>query len=152
MNGDGSNPQQVTFHGSNIQDWWAVWSPDSSRMAFTRYDHTNFKGRRVLQSIYTMSSDGTNLVRLTDPQAQDNNLADYSPDGRKIAFATDRSDPDPATNCQFLGLGVPGCNWDIYVMNADGSDVRQLTSDPGVDTYPEFSPDGRKILFASTRS
>lgn len=43
-------------------------------------------------------------------------------------------------------------NWDIYTMNADGSDQRRLTTDPANDTQPSFSADGTKIAFASDRA
>lgn len=58
----------------------------------------------------------------------------FSPDGRQILFVSDR-DGDP----------------DIYVMNADGEQVRQLTNAPGYDGGPFFSPDGRWIAYRTDR-
>jgi TolB protein len=58
-----------------------------------------------------------------------------SPDGRKIVFGIE--DDDPAG--------------EIYVMNADGTGLKRLTSSSGVDTDPSWSPDGRRIAFASDR-
>jgi Tol biopolymer transport system component len=58
----------------------------------------------------------------------------FSPDGRKIAF-TSRRDKD----------------YEIYVMNADGSGQRRLTHSRGIDKAPVFSPDGRRIAFTSNR-
>ena len=42
-------------------------------------------------------------------------------------------------------------DYDIYVMNSDGSDVRQLTNNDAYDGYPVWSPDGSKIAFLSSR-
>jgi TolB protein len=42
-------------------------------------------------------------------------------------------------------------NWEIYVMNADGSDQRNITNNPGLDSYPSWSGDGSRIVFASDR-
>ena len=56
-----------------------------------------------------------------------------SPSGR-IAFASDRDG-----------------NWEIYVMNADGTGVTRLTDDPAEDRWPSWSPDGRRIAFVSDR-
>ncbi len=88
--------------------------------------------------IYAIDTDGTNLVRLTNNPARDTQPA-WSPDGRKIAFASDRRN---------------GFSLEIYVMNADGGGLVQLTSDhpPAVnDESPSWSPDGTKIAFASNR-
>ena len=57
-----------------------------------------------------------------------------SPDGKKIAFMSDRDG-----------------DIEIYVMNVDGSNPRRLTHSPGRDAHPEWSPDGQKIYFQSPR-
>ena len=57
----------------------------------------------------------------------------WSPDGRKIAFVSDRDG-----------------NSEIYVMNADGSGQRRLTRNPAYDADPAWSPDGRTIAFVTT--
>jgi len=64
----------------------------------------------------------------------------FSPDGKRIAFVV-------AEN--FLDKGKS--NADVYVMNADGSDLRRLTSDPATDNSPRWSPDGKSLLFVSNR-
>ena len=58
----------------------------------------------------------------------------WSPDGRRIAFDSDRDG-----------------NWEIYVMNADGSGVTRLTDNDAADGFPAWSPDGRRITFDSDR-
>lgn len=61
----------------------------------------------------------------------------FSHDGRKIVFASNRADRD---------------DWDIYVMNVNGTGVQRLTHASGLDTEPVFSPDDDHILFSSARS
>ena len=70
------------------------------------------------------------------PPAQYNDMfGAWSPDGKRIAFTSDRSgDPE------------------IYVANADGSGLRQLTDTPGRDAHPSWSRDGKAILFQSPRT
>ena len=81
-----------------------------------------------------MNADGTHgrtLVR--SPRTGTESIA-WSPDGRKIVFASGEGD------------------WEIYVVNADGSGLRNLTDNSRVwDRDPSWSPDGRTILFTSDR-
>jgi len=58
----------------------------------------------------------------------------WSPDGEQIAFASYRDG-----------------NWEIYIMNADGSDQRNVTDNPTSDGLPAWSPDGEQIAFTSER-
>jgi len=69
------------------------------------------------------------LVQLTNADGSDLAPA-WSPDGHRIAFQSNRDG-----------------NWEIYVMNADGSDVRRLTDDDAQDGEPSWSPDGRRLAF-----
>ena len=72
-------------------------------------------------------------TRLTVHDAFDSR-PDWSPDGRRIAFNSNRDG-----------------NWEVYVMNADGSGVTRLTENDVVDGSPTWSPDGTRIAFDSTR-
>ena len=83
--------------------------------------------------IYVMNADGTGQRNLTrNPANGFYSSAAWSPDGRKMAFVSDRDG-----------------NGEIYVMNADGSAQRRLTRNPASDGGPVWSPDGRKIVFVS---
>lgn len=99
--------------------------------------------------IFTARRDGSNLRQLTKSKGYDAE-ASYSPDGSKIAFCSMRAayplnklspedrkryDTDPS----YFG--------DIYIMNADGSNQHRLTSTPGYDGGPFFSPDGQRIIW-----
>ena len=81
--------------------------------------------------IYVMNTDGAGRA-LTSGGANDIDPA-FSPDGSRIAFSR--------------AVGGPGGQYDIYVMNADGTNVQQLTREPKDDRYPAWSPDGTKIAF-----
>jgi TolB protein len=90
--------------------------------------------------IYLMDIDGQNKTRLTENEFRDNQPR-WSPDGTQIVFVSNRDDPDCATLC----------DTNIYVMNADGSDIRRITAHPAQDRDPDWSPDGTLITFASDR-
>jgi Tol biopolymer transport system component len=99
--------------------------------------------------IFSCRRDGSGLKRLTDAPGYDAE-ASYSPDGSKIVFCSIRSAyPEEKLNPpdrQKLKLD-PSYFAEIYLMNADGSNVRQLTKTPGYDGGPFFSPDGQRILW-----
>jgi Tol biopolymer transport system component len=92
--------------------------------------------------IYTMNPDGSSPRRLTNNLSKDDKQS-FSPDGKQIAFESRRDCADNmATSCQS----------DIYVMDADGGNVKRLTNNAASDTNPTWSPDGTKIAFESTRA
>ncbi len=151
MDPDGTGATQLTFPGTKFQDWWPVVSPSGRRIVFTRYDFTS--AALGSEALYIMNADGSHIRRLSQQGGNfDDNVADFSPDGHTIAFISDRNDPNRLTNICRHAVGAPGCNWDLYTMNTDGTGQRQLTSDPGADSYPEFAPHGHKLMFSSTRS
>ncbi len=97
--------------------------------------------------LYVMNGDGSGQRWLTLSAA---GRPAWSPDGGRIAFETLRHAGSRA--CSDNSPSPDACNWEIYVMNADGSGQRRLTRSPGLDRYPAWSPDGRKLLFHRQRS
>ena len=96
-------------------------------------------GRTGLPQIYTMASDGTNVVRMTDQGYAVS--PSWSPNGQFLAFAWVRH----------YGPGAPGAS-DIYVMDIASKQWVQLTHDGGRNDFPSWSPDGRHIVFQSNRT
>jgi Tol biopolymer transport system component len=87
--------------------------------------------------IWTISPNGADQTNLTgnSPAAEED--PKWSADGRRLAFTSDRV---TATN--------PDGDPEVFVMNADGSHVTQITFNRGEDINPTWSPDGRKIAFS----
>jgi TolB protein len=124
MNADGSHVREVTF--SNAFDGDPAWSR-TNRIAFESERAHNV-------DVWTIGPNGSGEKQLTSSAAFDGDPA-WSPDGRRIAFTSERDNGDR----------------EIYVMNADGSNQTRLTSSPGFDENPTWSPDGREIAFDSNR-
>jgi TolB protein len=101
--------------------------------------------------LYKMRLDGSRLTRLTSAPGYDGG-AFFSADGKRIVFRASRpSTPEELAEYRSLlerKLVKPG-KLEIYVMNADGSGVRQVTRLGAASFAPFFHPDGRRILFAS---
>ena len=91
--------------------------------------------------IYVMDADGRNQRRLTNNPASDSSPS-WSPDGKQIAFVSDR---DEHVNIR----GFPTS--EIYVMDADGRNPQNLTNHPSSDRSPSWSPGGKRIAFQSDR-
>ncbi|MGC8953075.1 TolB family protein, partial [Chloroflexus sp.] len=119
-----------------------AWSPDGRVVYWVSDCDGNFEIYRAelryqpivrRQVVAQLFAELTNIRNLTNNAVNDR-FARVSPDGKQIAFASDRDG-----------------NWEIYVMNSDGSNVRRLTNNPATDDAPTWSPDGRQLAFASDR-
>ena len=122
---DGKNPRLIV-PSPDAEIGGPAWSPDGATIAFAWKRDGNWE-------IYSVHADGTALTRLTNHPAFDSTPV-FSPDGRRIAFTSDRE-----------GAGV-GKDSHLYLMNADGSGVKKLTSGED-ESAPDFSPDGSRIAF-----
>lgn len=99
--------------------------------------------------IFTANQDGTQIVQLTKEKGYDAE-GGFSPDGKEIVFCSTRSGfeiANPTTEDKLRLERDPAWYGEIYVMNADGSNVRRLTNAPGYDGGPFFSPSGERIVW-----
>ena len=136
------------------------WSPDRSQIVFTSPEDGGL-------GIYVMKADGTARVRLAS-----GSVPVWSPDGRRIAFVSAHGievmNPDGSDARTLIEGRSPAwspdgsrlvfsrvrcvvdiCGSDLFVMNAEGSDIRQVVQGSPFDTAdnPAWSPDGRRIVF-----
>jgi Tol biopolymer transport system component len=119
---DGQGEPRLLFRNA----FTPSWSPDGKKLAFS-VEHP-----RGLWSVHVANSDGSNDVQLTDPSLIGGSPA-WSPDGKLIALD------------EFVAQGR---GRHIFVMNANGSEVRQVTTDPNwFCEHPSWSPDGKQIAF-----
>ena len=135
INSDGSNETRLT--NNPAWDGCLSWSPDGKKIAFTskRDDDPNSEIFYGNSEIYVMNADGSNQTRLTNNPSFDM-VPCWSPDGKKIAFYSLRNDVPPEKDERWWYE----MNAEIYVMNADGSEQKNITNNPAYDGYPSWSP------------
>lgn len=149
-----------------------VWAqaPERQQIAFSR------TGKELHWKIYLMDINGENVRLLTKGIAKEG-WPSWSPDGKRIAFWSDRRNggiyvmdangenirllveqpagahlPAWSPDSERIAFYArpPGVLGDIYVMDADGNNIRRLTNRPdGCDRHPTWSPDGKQIAFAA---
>ncbi len=145
---DGSDKRQLTK--SEGYDGGAFYSRDGKRLVW-RANHP--AAHDALEKYKALLKDN-----LTTPMKMEILIADangknskqitnfgcasfaptFTPDGRKLIFASNKHDCD-------------GRKFELFLMNPDGSGLEQVTNFGGFSSFPEFSPDGRKLVFASDK-
>ncbi len=122
----------------------ATVSPDGKKIVFTSLRSGDLE-------LYTMNIDGTNIRQITNGLGYDGG-AFFSPDSKQIIFRASRpkTPEDQKIYKDLLAQGlVQPTNMELYICNADGSNLRQITQLGGANWAPFFHPSGKKILFAS---
>ena len=139
---DGQDMQRLT--ASPGYDAEATISPDGKTVVWTSVKDGDL-------DLYAMNLDGSNVRRLTDDVGYDGG-AFFSPDSKRIVYrATHPTDPSEVAKYKELlaqRLVEPG-QLEIFVMNADGSDKKQVTTTGASNFSPYFHPDGQRIIFSS---
>lgn len=122
----------------------ATVSPKGDKIVFTSTRSGDLE-------LYTMNLDGTDVKQITDELGYDGG-AFFSPDGTKLIFRASRpKTPEAITEYKDLlakGLVEP-TDMELFICNADGSEMRQLTNLGNANWSPFFHPSGEKILFSS---
>jgi TolB protein len=124
---NGGRPKRVTY--ANAASTSPAWNPKTGQSVVFVSD------RGGIPKLYMMNADGTNTTELDLPDK--GYLIDpaWSPNGQMVAFSWRR----------------PDGNFDIYIMEPTSREIRQITRDSGKNERPSWAPDGRHIVFESTR-
>jgi len=133
----------------------ATLSPDGKMIVFTSMRSGDLE-------LYTMDVNGNNVKQITTGLGYDGG-AFFSPDGKKLVFRSSRPKTEEEVTAykSFLDRGlVQPTNMEIYTgrifnifsINEDGSDLKQITFDDTFDAFPMFSYDGKYLAFSSNRN
>lgn len=138
----GNIVQQLT--DTEGYDAEATVSPQGDRIVFTSMRSGDLE-------LYTMNIDGSDVKQITDVPGYDGG-AFFSPDGQKIIFRASRPETEEALN-EYRDLLAEGLvmptEMELFICNADGSDLKQITNLGKANWSPYFHPSGTKIIFSS---
>lgn len=157
MDADGTDWHRLTF--TDAEELWPKWSPDGNRIAFNSFRDGNWE-------IYIVNTDGSGLRRLTTSEINETNVS-WSPDGTRLAFRSgpprqfqgdihvinidgtgeitltnfDGVEENPVWSpdgTQIAFQTMKDGNFEIYIMEADGSGLRNVTNHPAHDYWPSW--------------
>lgn len=155
MNADGSNLRRLTqkvgydggpwFSPDGKKIAWRAWYPETEEeLALWRDCMEKNYIIGVPLDIWVMNADGTGKVRLLQNGAT-NWSPSWHPDGKRIIFASNMDDWHD-------DIKKFGHNFELYLINIDGTGLERITFNNVFDSFPMFSPDGKKLAFASNRN
>ena len=124
MDSDGRNERVLV---RRAEPWHEHWSPTWHAGTIV---YSSIRVSAFNSELYAVPARRLTFTKGSDGVLGDDGMPAFSPDGRRIAFVSNRDQDNQ-----------------IYVMNADGSGQRRLTRRPGNDFAPAWSPDGRRIAF-----
>ena len=140
-----ANIRQLTFGGENAE---AYWSSDGKQLIFQ-----SKRDGRGCDQIYTMNADGSNVKMVSNGEGR-TTCSYFFNKNRNILYGSTHigskdCPPNPDFSKGYVWAIYP--TYDIFTAKADGSGIKQLTSTSGYDAEATVSPDGKKIIFTSTR-
>jgi Tol biopolymer transport system component len=155
INANGSNLRRLTqkvgydggpwFSPDGKKIAWRAWYPETEEeLALWRDCMEKNYIIGVPLDIWVMNADGTGKVRLIQNGAT-NWSPSWHPDGKRIIFASNMDDWHD-------DIKKFGHNFELYLINIDGTGLERITFNNVFDSFPMFSPDGKKLAFASNRN
>jgi TolB protein len=139
------NVRQLTFTGNNAESYL---SRSGKKLVFQRQEHVN----QGCDQEYNMNIDGSGLHRISNGLGRTTCGFFYDNDHRVFYSSTYKNSPDcPPPVDRSKGYVWPLGRFEIYTSKTDGTDLQQLTNNGFYNAEGTLSPDGRTILFTSTR-
>lgn len=140
-----SNIKQLTFGGENAE---AYFSSDGKQLVFQ-----SKRDGRGCDQIYTMNADGSNTKMVSNGEGR-TTCSYFFNKNKSILYGSTHlgakeCPPNPDFSKGYVWAIYP--TFDIFTAKADGKNVKQLTNTPGYDAEATVSPDGKKVIFTSTR-